>query len=84
MERLRTVAGWLHRRASDVASLMLAVMFIAFICQVVFRYLLNLPVGKQFHGKINFFTWFHFFLNFGCPVCSGLRTMAAGTLRTVQ
>lgn len=57
MERLRTVAGWLHRRASDVASLMLAVMFIAFICQVVFRYLLNLPVGWANELSIVMWLW---------------------------
>ncbi len=57
MERLRTAAGWLHRRAQDIASIMLAVMFIAFICQVVFRYLLNLPVGWASELSIVMWLW---------------------------
>ena len=42
---MRRVAGWLHRRAENVAVVLLAVMFAAFIVQVVSRYLLNLPTG---------------------------------------
>lgn len=57
MERLRTLSGWLHRRAGDVASIMLAVMFIAFICQVVFRYVLNLPVGWASELSIVMWLW---------------------------
>lgn len=57
MERLGSVAGWLHRRAQDIASLMLAVMFIAFICQVVFRYVLNLPVGWASELSIVMWLW---------------------------
>lgn len=46
MERLATIGLWLRRRAENIAALMLAVMFTAFIVQVVFRYLLNLPSGS--------------------------------------
>ena len=42
-DRLISLGGWLHRRAENVAVAMLAVMFAAFIVQVVCRYLLNLP-----------------------------------------
>jgi C4-dicarboxylate transporter DctQ subunit len=38
-------AGWLYRRAENVLAAMLAVMFAAFLLQIVFRYVLNLPVG---------------------------------------
>ena len=38
-------ARWLYRRAENVLAAMLAVMFVAFILQIVFRYLLNLPIG---------------------------------------
>ena len=41
----RRVADWLLRRAENVAVILLAVMFVAFIAQIVFRYLLNLPTG---------------------------------------
>ena len=41
----RRIADWLRRRAENVAVLLLAVMFLAFIAQIVFRYVLNLPTG---------------------------------------
>jgi C4-dicarboxylate transporter DctQ subunit len=37
--------GWLYRRAENVLMAMLATMFAVFILQIVFRYLLNLPIG---------------------------------------
>jgi TRAP-type C4-dicarboxylate transport system permease small subunit len=39
------VIRWLRRGAEAVLVLMMAAMFVAFILQVVFRYVLNLPVG---------------------------------------
>jgi len=42
---LRASSGWLYRRAENVLAVMLAVMFVAFIIQIVFRYLANLPIG---------------------------------------
>lgn len=44
-ERIRATAGWLCRRAENVAVILLAVMFVTFIVQIVSRYLLNLPTG---------------------------------------
>ena len=35
----------MYRRAENLLAAMLAVMFVAFILQIVFRYLLNFPVG---------------------------------------
>lgn len=43
--RLQALAGWCYRRAENVLAGMLAVMFSAFIIQIVFRYLINLPIG---------------------------------------
>jgi C4-dicarboxylate transporter, DctQ subunit len=41
-----TAAGqWLRRRAENIVALMLATMFICFILQILFRYVLNYPVG---------------------------------------
>lgn len=37
--------NWLRRRAENVAAAMLGAMFIAFIVQIVFRYVLNWPLG---------------------------------------
>jgi TRAP-type C4-dicarboxylate transport system permease small subunit len=42
---MRAFGAWLRRRAENVAAVMLAVMFCAFIVQIVFRYVLNFPVG---------------------------------------
>lgn len=45
IERLRGAGGWLRRRAENVIALMLGIMFLAFIVQIAFRYLLNFPIG---------------------------------------
>jgi TRAP-type C4-dicarboxylate transport system permease small subunit len=37
--------AWLRRRAENIAALMLAVMFAAFVLQIVFRYFFNFPIG---------------------------------------
>jgi TRAP-type C4-dicarboxylate transport system permease small subunit len=38
-------ATWLRRRAENILATMLAVLFAAFILQIVFRYLFNFPIG---------------------------------------
>jgi len=38
-------ARWLRRRAENVAFGLLTVMFVTFILQIVFRYVLNAPLG---------------------------------------
>jgi TRAP-type C4-dicarboxylate transport system permease small subunit len=42
---LRRAAGWARRRAENILAALLAAMFVAFIIQIVARYLLNAPVG---------------------------------------
>jgi len=42
---LRKAAAWLHRCAEGVAAGLLAIIFVAFCIQIVFRYVFNLPVG---------------------------------------
>jgi TRAP-type C4-dicarboxylate transport system permease small subunit len=42
---LRILARRAHRFAEAVAALLLAVIFVGFIVQIVFRYAFNLPVG---------------------------------------
>jgi C4-dicarboxylate transporter DctQ subunit len=42
---LRALARRAHRAAEAVAALLLAVIFVAFIIQIVFRYAFNFPVG---------------------------------------
>jgi TRAP-type C4-dicarboxylate transport system permease small subunit len=48
-------ASWLSRRAENVLAALLAVMFAAFLLQIVFRYLLNLPVGWT--SELTVITW---------------------------
>jgi TRAP-type C4-dicarboxylate transport system permease small subunit len=52
-----TVGGWLRRRADNLAAAMLAVMFAAFILQIVFRYLLNLPIGWTHEVSVIMWLW---------------------------
>ena len=46
---------WLQRRAENIAAGLLAAMFIAFIVQVVFRYVFNFPVGWA--AELTVATW---------------------------
>ncbi len=52
-----TVGGWLRRRAENLAAAMLGVMFAAFILQIVFRYLLNLPIGWTHEVSVIMWLW---------------------------
>ena len=46
---------WLRRRAENFAAGLLAVMFIAFIVQIVFRYAFNFPTGWT--SELSVITW---------------------------
>jgi C4-dicarboxylate transporter DctQ subunit len=54
---VRAAAAWLRRRAEDVAAAMLAVMFAAFLVQIVFRYVFNLPVGWASELTVALWLW---------------------------
>ncbi|RYE54341.1 MAG: TRAP transporter small permease, partial [Hyphomicrobiales bacterium] len=41
----QSIGRWLYARAENLLAAMLATMFVVFIIQIVFRYLLNLPIG---------------------------------------
>lgn len=45
MSRIATLFGWLHRGAELTAGLILGSMFLIFLAQIVFRYILVIPVG---------------------------------------
>lgn len=49
------VARWLRRRAENVAAALLAVMFLAFMVQIVFRYVFNFPIGWT--SELTVITW---------------------------
>ena len=47
--------AWLRRRAENFAAALLAVMFVAFVVQIVFRYFLNFPIGWT--SELTVITW---------------------------
>jgi TRAP-type C4-dicarboxylate transport system permease small subunit len=51
------LGGWLYRRAENLLALMLLVMFAAFILQIIFRYLLNLPIGWTNEISVVLWIW---------------------------
>lgn len=55
--RYRAIYGWLERRAENVLALMLAAMFVAFITQIIFRYLLGLPIGWTHELSVVLWVW---------------------------
>jgi len=54
---IRKAAAWLRRRAENVAAGLLAVMFVAFIVQIAFRYFLNFPVGWTSELTVVLWLW---------------------------
>ena len=54
---MRNAAVWLRHRAENVAALMLAVMFAAFLVQIVFRYFFDLPVGWTSELTVIMWLW---------------------------
>jgi C4-dicarboxylate transporter, DctQ subunit len=54
---VRSTGLWLRRRAENVAAAMLAVMFAAFIIQIVFRYFFNFPVGWTSELTVVLWLW---------------------------
>jgi TRAP-type C4-dicarboxylate transport system permease small subunit len=44
-DRLAATGRWLLRRADDVAVILMALMFVSFLLQIAFRYVLNQPLG---------------------------------------
>ena len=54
---MRASLDWFHRRAENVAAAMLAVMFFAFVVQIVFRYVFNFPVGWTSELTVIMWLW---------------------------
>lgn len=55
--KLLKAGGWLYRRAENVLAAMLAAMFAAFILQIIFRYVLNLPIGWTNEVSVILWIW---------------------------
>ena len=54
---MRKAGAWLRRRAENVAAAMLAVMFAAFVVQIVFRYFFNFPIGWTSELTVIMWLW---------------------------
>lgn len=54
---MRAIAAWLARRAENLAATMLAVMFSAFVVQIVFRYFFNFPIGWTSELSVVMWLW---------------------------
>ncbi|UVF21890.1 TRAP transporter small permease subunit [Microvirga terrae] len=54
---LRLLGAWLARRAENVAAAMLGAMFLAFLLQIAFRYLLGLPIGWTHEISVVLWIW---------------------------
>lgn len=55
--RRAAVQGWLRRRAENVAALLMATMFVAFLVQIAFRYVFNWPAGWAYELSIVCWLW---------------------------
>lgn len=54
---VRLLGGWCYRRAENVLAAMLAIMFTAFIIQILFRYVANLPIGWTNELSVIMWIW---------------------------
>lgn len=52
---LPQLGSWLQRRAENFAAALLAIMFGAFMIQIIFRYLFNFPIGWT--SELTIVTW---------------------------
>jgi len=55
--KVLAAAWWLRRRAENVAVALLSLMFATFIMQIVFRYVLNRPLGWSEEVIITTWLW---------------------------
>jgi len=57
IQKLTAAGEWLRRRAENILCLMLFAMFVVFILQIVFRYLLNLSIGWTHEISVALWIW---------------------------
>jgi C4-dicarboxylate transporter, DctQ subunit len=51
------ILDWLSERAKDLASIFLGLMFLTFIAQIIFRYVLNLPLDWTLELCLTLWLW---------------------------
>lgn len=54
---VRSIGAFLYRRAENLLAFMLFSMFAAFLVQIAFRYLFNLPTGIPFELSVVLWIW---------------------------
>ena len=54
---LSGAGAWLYRRGENLLAAMLGAMFAAFLLQIVFRYLLNFPIGWTNEISVVLWLW---------------------------
>lgn len=57
LEHVRPMVRWLYRRGENLLVIMIGVMFIAFMLQVIFRYVLNWPTGWSSELTVVLWIW---------------------------
>jgi TRAP-type C4-dicarboxylate transport system permease small subunit len=57
---VRSAVDWVRRRAENVVAALLGIMFVAFIIQIVFRYVFNFPIGWT--SELSVITWLYMVL----------------------
>ena len=55
-----SIVEWIRRRAENIVSLLLGIMFVSFIIQIVFRYFFNFPIGWS--SELSVITWLYMVL----------------------
>jgi C4-dicarboxylate transporter, DctQ subunit len=55
MDRVKDIGCWLYARGENVVAALLAIMFITFLIQIVFRYAFNFPIGWT--TELTLITW---------------------------
>lgn len=56
-ENVLKIGRWLYRRAENVIAALLAIMFLAFMLQIIFRYVLNWPTGWAYELSLICWLW---------------------------
>ena len=56
----RKIVEWIRRRAENIVSGLLGIMFVAFIVQIVFRYFFNFPIGWS--SELSVVAWLYMVL----------------------
>ncbi len=54
---MRAIVGFVQRRAENIVAVLLGAMFVAFLVQIFFRYVLNFPIGWA--SELSVITWLY-------------------------